>query len=493
MNEEQIKTVSQRNKTDNNTSPSSKTWDWIWFSIWTILLLAFLFWIECWWGLLVIPFLFDAYITHFIPWGWWKNIKNPFWRSVMGWCDALIFAAVAMYFIHNYFGQNYVIPSSSLEKSMLTGDYLLVSKMNYGPRDPMTPVHLPMTAHTIPLLNCKSFLEKPQLKYHRNPGFQSIRQNDIVVFNYPSGDTVALGIQEADYYSLCYQIGEQLLPVNLQSLSRKEQTAIFSQQYEAGREFILQNPDKFGKVVYRPVDMRENYVKRCVGLPGQVLQVKKGIVYTDGHRNKQPGNVQYCYDVQLKNPLPEYLCRELNISQEDRSEILNGNSYLLRMPLTQKAYNALKQRPDLVEDIYPSAPTAGSALYPHDKVTGWTANDYGPLWIPAKGKTLQITLDNLPIYIRPIQVYENNAVEVKDGKIFINGQQTSWYTFKMDYYWMMGDNRDNSADSRFWGFVPEDHIVGKPLLIWMSLDKDYGWLDGKIRWGRFFRSVDNIK
>ncbi len=474
-------------------STFNKVSAWVRFSVYTIFLVVFLFWIQCWWGLFLIPFIFDVCFTHIIPWGWWRNIKNNTLRGIMSWVDAIVFAAVAVYFVHNYFGQNYVIPSSSLEKSLLTGDYLLVSKMNYGPRDPITPLHMPMTAHTLPLLNCKSYVEFPRLNYHRSPGFGKIKQNDIVVFNYPAGDTVALGVQEADYYSLCYQAGEQILPINRHSLDKEEQLKAYEAQYTAGKQYLEYNKSQYGEIVARPVDMRENYVKRCVGLPGQILQIKDGVVYTNGQRNKQPANVQYCYNVSLKAPIPDYLCRELGISIEDRSEMQNGNAYSLRMPLTQKAINTLRQRPDIVESIQPAEPTSGTALYPHNKETGWTANNYGPLWIPQKGKTLQITLDNLPIYLRPIKVYENNDVKVEDGKIFINGKESSWYTFKMDYYWMMGDNRDNSADSRFWGFVPEDHIVGKPILIWLSLDKDYGWLDGKVRWSRLFRIVDNIK
>ena len=474
-------------------STFNKVSAWVRFSVYTIFLVVFLFWIQCWWGLFLIPFIIDVCFTHIIPWGWWRNIKNNTLRGIMSWVDAIVFAAVAVYFVHNYFGQNYVITSSSVEKSLLTGDYLLVSKMNYGPRDPITPLHMPMTAHTLPLLNCKSYVEFPRLNYHRSPGFGKIKQNDIVVFNYPAGDTVALGVQEADYYSLCYQAGEQILPINRHSLDKEEQLKAYEAQYTAGKQYLEYNKSQYGEIVARPVDMRENYVKRCVGLPGQILQIKDGVVYTNGQRNKQPANVQYCYNVSLKAPIPDYLCRELGISIEDRSEMQNGNAYSLRMPLTQKAINTLRQRPDIVESIQPAEPTSGTALYPHNKETGWTANNYGPLWIPQKGKTLQITLDNLPIYLRPIKVYENNDVKVEDGKIFINGKESSWYTFKMDYYWMMGDNRDNSADSRFWGFVPEDHIVGKPILIWLSLDKDYGWLDGKVRWSRLFRIVDNIK
>lgn len=207
---------------------------------------------------------------------------------------------------------------------------------------------------------------------------------------------------------------------------------------------------------------------------------------------KMPKKAQFCYNVSLKSPLPQALCKNLGISQEDLSERLNADGTALRMPLTQQAKVALRQRPDLVYDIVPSEQTDGCALYPHCKETGWTAEEYGPIWIPKKGESLKITLENLPLYQRPIAVYEGADVQVKDSTVYIDGKPNPEYTFKLDYYWMMGDNRDNSADSRFWGFVPEDHIVGKPILIWLSLDKDYGWLNGKIRWGRMFRWVDSM-
>lgn len=485
---------SKTNKQKTSDKPHSKKWRWSCFILWTIALIIFLIWIDCLWGIIFIPLIFDAYITKKIHWTWWRKWKNSRKRNIMSWVDAIVFALIAVFFVHNYFCQNYVIPSSSLEKSLLTGDYLLVSKMSYGPRDPITPIHMPLTAHTLPIFGCKSYLDFPHLSYHRAPGFEKIKQNDIVVFNYPAGDTVALKAQDGDYYSLCYEAGEQLLPIERKSLKPQEQMQAYEMQYTMGRRYIKSHEDLYGKIISRPVDMQENYVKRCVGLPGQVLQIKSGRVYTNGKLNKQPGNVQYCYDVTLKTNIPDYLCRDLNISQEDRSEMVNGNPYLLRMPLTQKAYTALKQRPDIIMDIQPSPSTTGTPLYPHNMETGWTANNYGPIWIPKKGKTLLITLQNLPIYIRAIHNYEGNDVKVtKDGKILINGKSNPWYTFKMDYYWMMGDNRDNSADSRFWGFVPEDHIIGKPILIWLSLDKDYSWNDGKIRWNRLFRFVDNIK
>lgn len=479
---------------DNLPAQDRQKPHWVKFVIYATLLLLFLLWIKSWAGLIVLPFLFDAYITHKIPWDWWKRSKSKTVRGVMNWVDPIVFALVAVYFVNLYFFQNYVIPSSSLEKSLLTGDYLFVSKMSYGPRIPITPLHMPLTSHTLPLLGTKSYLDHPHWSYKRAPGLGKVKQGDIVVFNYPAGDTVATGFQDADYYTICYQTGEQLFPYDRKGLTAEEQLDIFKQQYEAGRQYVLQNPDRFGKVVSRPVDMREHYVKRCVGLPGQTLKISKGVIYTDGKPMFRPSQAQQSYIVTLNADLPEDFCKEYGISVEDRSEMVSTDSYnVRRMPLTRRALTALQKRTDLVASIVPAPPVSGTELYPHNKETGWTCNDYGPIWIPKAGKTLRLTLSNLPIYQRPIEVYEGNKVEVKQGKIYINDKVADSYTFKMDYYWMMGDNRDNSADSRFWGFVPEDHIVGKPIFIWLSLNKDYGWLNGKLRLGRMFRLVDNMK
>jgi len=468
--------------------------DWFNFIFWTILFLLFLYWVKSWWGLIVVPFIYDAFISRKIPWTWWRKSKSKTVRNIMSWVDAIVFALVAVYFVHLYFFQNYVIPSSSLEKSLLTGDYLFVSKMSYGPRIPNTPLHMPLTSHTLPFFNTKSYIEWPQWKYRRVKGFGNVEQGDIVVFNYPSGDTVAAKIQEMDYYTICYEIGEELYPVSYEDVDSVSRYALFQKQYEIGRNYVRLNENKFGKVLSRPVDMRENYVKRCVGLPGQTLQIKNGIVYTDGHAEKQPENIQFNYNVSLKYELPEDFCKEYQISREDRSEYSQENGMSVRrMPLTKRAYDALKSRPDMVTSVEPAEPTGGTVIFPHNMMKDWTCNDYGPVWIPKKGETMELTIENLPIYERAIKVYEGNNLEVRDGKIYINGQEASSYTFQMDYYWMMGDNRDNSADSRFWGFVPEDHIVGKPILIWLSLDKDYSWFNGKLRYKRLFNLVDNIK
>lgn len=469
---------------------------WAKFIIVLLLYLAFLYWVKSWWGLLVVPLIYDAYISKKIRWQWWKDAEGPV-RFIMSWVDALVFALIAVYFINQFFFQNYVIPSSSLEKSLLTGDYLFVSKVSYGPRIPQTPLTMPLTQHTLPLVNVKSYIEWPHWDYRRVKGFGKVELNDIVVFNYPSGDTLINEpqYQAADFYGqLVYPIGEQVYEqqtgtqANVNDMSVLQQRAYFDKIYALGRKYIKDNPQEFGDIITRPTDRRENYVKRCVGLPGQTLQIRDRIVYLDGKPNKEPDNVQYTYYVKLKASLPFDLMDELGITNEDLTT-LNQNGYL---PLTQKAYQALRARTDLVESITINKDAYVGDLYPLNMVTGWTRDNYGPIWIPEKGKTIKLTLENIAIYERPIRAYENNELAVKNGQIYINGKLSNSYTFKMDYYWMMGDNRHNSADSRYWGFVPEDHIVGKPIFIWWSHNPDHAGLKG-IRWSRLFTLVDNIK
>ena len=481
------------------------------FALYLIPYLAFLYWVESWWGLIVVPFIFDICFTKKIKWGWWKEPEvGPATRFIMSWVDAIVFALIGVYFLTQFFFQNFVIPSSSLEKTLLTGDYLLVSKLAYGPRIPQTPLTMPMTQHTLPIINCKSYLEYPHWDYRRVKGLGNVEVNDIVVFNYPAGDTVALAQQNQDYYRLAYQIGDQLLGTQtadttsifpqtivipataslLPETSYEEQQRIYNNVYAAGAAYMRQHPEEFGEITSRPTDRRENYVKRCVGLPGQTLQIKNDTVYLDGKPNPEPENVQYAYEVTFKQDLPDELKRELGITEEDLYAQRNGNT--VWMPLTHKVRKQLEARKDIVASIARAVPDAGW-LYPQNMAKNWTTANYGPLWIPKKGETLRLTLANLPIYERPIRVYEGNSLEVRGGKIYINGKAADSYTFKMDYYWMQGDNRDNSADSRFWGFVPEDHIVGKPLFIWISLDPDYGLFDGKMRWSRFFKWVGDIK
>ena len=468
---------------------------WAKFAVVLALYLLFLIWVESWLGLIVVPFIFDVYITKKIHWQWWKDEEGPV-RFIMSWVDALVFALVAVYFINLFFFQNYVIPSSSLEKSLLTGDYLFVSKVSYGPRIPETPLTMPLTQHTLPLVNVKSYVEWPHWDYRRVKGLGNVKLNDIVVFNYPAGDTLCNEerYQANDYYQMVYSIGDQLLEQNgqekdVRAMNPLQQRHYFEQVYATGRNYISSMPGEYGDIISRPTDRRENYVKRCVGLPGQTLQIKNRIVYLNGKANKEPDNVQYTYKMKLKGEFPIDLADELGITNEDL--LMYNQSGVI--PLTKKAYLALKANKNLVESISINADAIYGDLYPLNAYTGWTRDNYGPVWIPKKGKSIQLNLKNLPIYERCIKVYEGNDLKVdSQGNIFINGKLAKSYTFKLDYYWMMGDNRHNSADSRYWGFVPEDHIVGKPIFIWWSHNPDHPGFSG-IRWNRLFNFVDNIK
>ena len=466
---------------------------WAKFIIVLVLYLLFLYWVRSWLGLLVVPFIYDAYISKKINWQWWKDSEGPV-RFIMSWVDAIIFALVAVYFINLFFFQNYVIPSSSLEKSLLRGDYLFVSKVSYGPRIPQTPLTMPLTQHTLPIFNTKSYIEWPHWDYRRVKGLGKVELNDIVVFNYPAGDSVMMAdkYQAQDYYQPCRIYGLQNYGAGtvVDSLTPQQKWDFYHRVVDVGAQIVKDNPGEFGVLTSRPTDRRENYVKRCVGLPGQTLQIKNKIVYLDGKANKEPDNVQYTYFVRLKQMIPDDLMVELGITLEDIFS-MNANGY---MPMTHHAAETLAKRTDLVEyvrEVTDSNLVDQGAVYPVTSEYGWTRDNYGPVWIPAKGQTLKLTMDNIAIYERPIRVYEGNDLEVKGGKIYINGQEANEYTFKMDYYWMMGDNRHNSLDSRYWGFVPEDHVVGKPIFIWLSVNPET--LGPKFRWKRLFNKVDNIK
>ena len=411
--------------------------------------------------LLGLILLADIYLTQYIPWGAWKGMKKGPLRTLMSWLDAIVYALVLVYFLFLFVGQNYQIPSSSLEKSLLTGDFLWVNKVTYGPRVPQTPLHFPLAQNTLPILNCKSYIEHPQLDYKRLKGLRNVERMDIVVFNFPAGDTVALKATNPDYYTLCL---------------------------ENGRDVVRNNKEVFGDIVYRPVDRRDNYVKRCLGLPGETIQIKDGIVYANGKAVPQPKNVQYCYYVRTDGTLiSNDLFEELGISHEDQARgFINNMEYVL--PLTSDMKKTLESKPwvQVVQRIQPD-PSETILTYPVGTDYGWTHANYGPIWIPKKGAKVDLTLENLPLYERCIKNYEGNTLEVKGNQIFINGQPATSYTFKMDYYWMQGDNRDNSLDSRYWGFVPEDHIVGTPSIILISFNKDHSLFNGGIRWNRIFK------
>ncbi|GHT59106.1 signal peptidase I [Bacteroidia bacterium] len=460
---------------------------WIVFAIVAILYILCVVWDGNYWLLLGLPVIFDIYISRFIPWGAWKNTKNPALRKVAEWVDAIVFALVAVYFINIFIFQNYKIPSSSLEKTLLVGDYLFVSKLSYGPRVPNTPLSFPLAQHTLPIVNTKSYIEWPQWDYKRLKGFGNVKRNDIVVFNFPAGDTVARRKENPDYYYLVK---------------------------ENGREAVHSYKREFGEIVYRPVDRRENYVKRCIGMPGDNLQVINNDVYIGGEKQTLPQKVQFNYFVETNGELwNEKIFRMLDVRLEDRSiwgetEILEAvgiqrNEYgqfnpVYLMPLTQEAVQKLQKgkmcrsihiEPEEVMRKYPGFFGPSDDSYPYDADFGWSRDNYGPLWIPQKGATISLDEKNLALYSHCIVNYEGNTLQKNGNQILINGKATDSYTFKYDYYFMMGDNRHNSRDSRSWGFVPEDHVVGKPILIWLSLDEDRGWFNGKIRWNRIFRTA----
>lgn len=457
------------------------------FAIAAILYGLFILWMQNGWLVLGYILLADIYLTKYIPWGAWKKTNNPTLKSIYDWIDDIIFALVAVYFINLFIFQNYQIPSSSLEKSLLVGDYLFVSKVSYGPRVPNTPLSFPLVQNTLPIFNCKSYLDWPSWDYKRVAGLGQIQRNDIVVFNFPAGDTVATLQQNPDYYTLV-------------------------QMY--GREAVHMNKQSFGEIIYRPVDKRENYVKRCVGLPGDSLSIRNNQVYINGKAAQNPKNMQLNYFVETETPLTETMFRNWGVSRDDYMpygqpctvtdpETLsflgfqpNANgayNLVYRFPMTEAMVAQVKKLPSVKKVIVEPEIIGGTMYYPVDYDNGWTRDNYGPIWIPKRGATIELTPENLALYRRCIKNYEHNELEEKDGVVYINGEKATTYTFQYDYYWMMGDNRHNSADSRSWGFVPEDHIVGKPIMIWLSLDKDRSLFDGGIRWNRLFRWVDSMK
>lgn len=475
---------------------------WIKFAVAAVICILFTIWIGWWPILLLLPFIFDAYISKKIPWTWWKTSKNPTVRTVMSWVDAIIFALVAVYIINLFFFQNYQIPSSSLEKTLLVGDFLAVSKVAYGPRVPNTPFSFPLVQNTLPVFNCNSYFEKPQLPYKRLAGTGHVKRGDIVVFNFPAGDTVTLKQQNPDYYTTCYMDGLSFLKENAPNMVPTPELC-----FRYGRQIAKERVSSYGPVVYRPVDKRENYVKRCVGLPGETLQIIKNQVYIDGKIIYDYPGVQYDYWIQTDGSyLTDEQFDELGISNEDRTllnkdlgdDVLRQLGYRLTLdgkinpvyclPLTHEKYLLIKKYRNITSVITEPMPLYQDFTYPLGNTKGWTRDNYGPLWIPKKGATVTLTPDNLLAYGRVIEAYEHNTLEVRNGVAYINGKAAKTYTFKMDYYWMMGDNRHKSADSRYWGFVPEDHIVGQPMFVWLSLDKDKTFL-GKIRWSRFFKSA----
>ena len=386
--------------------------------------------------------------------------------AVREWVDAIIFAVVAATIIRTFFIEAYTIPTSSMEGSLLRGDFLFVSKVAYGPRVPMTPLSFPFVHHTLPLTSTtKSYLEWIRLPFYRYPGLTHIKRYDAVVFNYPDGDTLSTVFQSNDsYYSLV--------------------------RYN-GRNEVWNNKRRYGDIIARPVDKRENYIKRCIGLPGDTLEVKDQVVYINGKALQNPKYAQFSYQVVTDgSKLNDRLIDKLGIHEVMES----GNPSVSFAFMNEESAKQLSETP-IVRSVtkleHPAFnPEDARRIFPYNPKYGWSVDNFGPLYIPKAGATVDISPENIDLYRRVIHAYEGHDLEVKDGKIFIDGKERSTYTFAMNYYFMMGDNRHNSADSRYWGFVPEDHIVGKAEFVWLSLDPDKSWGNGKIRWNKLFRVVN---
>jgi signal peptidase I len=362
---------------------------------------------------------------------------------ILDWVDAILFAVVVVTFINIFFFQAFKIPSSSMESSLYTGDHLFVSKLTYGPRMPQTPLTVPFTHNVI--FGKESYSTSVQWKYRRLKGFRKVKAGDIVVFNFPNGDTVLRRDPAADYYML-------------------------SRIY--GRDQII---ERLGPVTVRPADKTDHYVKRCVAAPGDTLEVRDGLVWVNGEQQTVWPGVQLSYQVVTKGgALNPKTIKKLGLNTRE----LYFNAQLPgypAMPLTASMLETVKKLPSVV-DVTLNVDSTDTFVFPYEGGYGWTRDEFGPLCIPAKGVSVEINEKTLPLYERIIRDYEKSDLPaaIEEGK----------YTFKQDYYFMMGDNRHNSLDSRYWGFVPEDHVVGKPAVIWLSTDAGKRF-PSNIRWNRF--------
>lgn len=370
------------------------------------------------------------------------------------WTEAIIFAVFAAAFIRMFLIEAYVIPTPSMEGSLKVGDFLFVSKAHYGIRTPMTVVQFPLVHNRMPFDLGESYLKNPSLPYYRLPAIEKIDRNEPVVFNWPAGDSVIITPQRSWAVSQLKQQSGGGIPPGVETITR-------------------------------PVDKKDHYIKRCVGLPGDSLSIRGGQIYINGAAIQNPTHRQFLYQVTPQNVNLKKM-EEWGVSD---FSLANQGFFFLDDDQVQKIKSL---GPNYKVERYPQDNRMPGQVFPNDakRYGGWTIDDFGPIYIPKKGVTTPLNLDNLPFYTRIISAYEGNKLEVRDGKIFINGQETNSYTFKQDYYWMMGDNRHNSEDSRFWGYVPEDHIVGKPLFIWFST-KNGSFRDG-INWNRIFKSASTM-
>ena len=435
---------------------------WVKFAVAAVLYtLLCVVWTGNLWLLLGLPVIYDIYISKlFYRYVWRHNDelrrRSKVYNTVYEWISAVVFAVVAATLIHLFVFQLYVIPTSSMEKSLLIGDYLYVSKVAYGPQVPNTPLSFPFVHHTMPWSEtAKSFSELIKWPYHRLKGFGTVERNDAVVFNFPAGDTVILENQAATYYDI------------LRDYQRR-----FGQ--DEGRRRL----NSEYTVISRPVDKRENYIKRCVAIPGDTIRIVNTEVVINGGAQIELPHKQHTYFVQTSSPITKYAVENLGITE------WNGSGSHYYMTMTEEAAAKVASMPNVV-NVARWNFSSNVEVFPYDERYPWTQDNFGPLWVPVKGATIALTTENLPLYERIITAYEGHDLQVEGDVIRIDGEVADSYTFAMNYYFMMGDNRHNSADSRFWGFVPEDHIVGKASFIWFSRDKE----SGGIRWDRIFRKV----
>ena len=439
---------------------------WFKFALWATLYTLWVIWLGNYWWLLGLIVIFDLYITKKVKWAFWRKEykKGEKRNSWLEWLDAIIFALVAATFIKMFFIEAYVIPTGSMERSLMTGDYLFVSKVKYGPKVPQTPLSIPLIHNVIPLFGKESYLTWIQNDYHRMAGYSKVKRNDIVVFNFPHGDTVLTQIPSNDYH-------------------------MYARSY--GREASIQ---RFGPIIVRPTDKRDNYVKRCVAIAGDTLEIRNGWVFINGVAQEDFAGIQSTYEVITNGmAINERILDRMGLSL---SEVYFDGSVpgYTALALTgenvkevKKLNNVVEVRPN-IDDYPPDYPDSPLTIFPFSEDFKWTRDQYGPLWIPKAGAKIELTLDNLPLYQRIISVYEGNTLEVKEEQIYINHKASNDYVFKMDYFFMMGDNRHNSLDSRYWGFVPEDHVVGTPSFVWFSTDS-YKPFPNNIRWKRMFRGA----
>ena len=446
------------------------------FAIAAIIYLLVVIWIGNYWLIIGLAVVYDVYISEKVNWSFWKK-RNGNNSSIIEWLDALIFAVIAVSLINIFLFQNYRIPTGSMEKSLLIGDHLFVSKIAYGPRMPNTPLAFPFTQHTMPITKGKSWSDLVHWPYKRLTGVGKVKHEDPIVFNFPAGDTVVIEDQATSYYEIVRRAAREISDRDLRTHGKVQPDSYY---YAIARKEIW---DKYN-IIYRPVDRRDNYVKRCVGLPGDTVMIKDAVLYINGVMVPEVETQQLTFAVQTNGTsINPKAFERLNISRSDQYYM--GASYIL--PLTNE--NAEKIRAfSNVTDVQPVIARGGEYapyIFPYNPLLKWNEDNFGPLWIPSKGATVRIDTSNIGIYERIIDVYEDNDLKVEGDKIYINGAIADSYTFGMDYYWMMGDNRHNSADSRYWGFVPEDHVIGKPKFIWLSIDKEAKGLR-KIRWGRMF-------